>query len=138
MSEFFDKIKAKNKTYKEEYEKLKNHIDSIDPNWEKGKDAKHIRMRFDQTARIIALNKSMQKKKTIKKSDYKADWPFTSDEITIIKTGKLWITCIIDGKEYALNGFAQESQPWLKFPHDAKKAIKGKDVGPFIKIGLGL
>jgi len=137
MGKFSD-IKNKTLERNKQEKKIKEWFDKTYPNWENTKDAKHIKMRIAQTVKAIMINKSIQKRKVIKKANYKGEWPFISNQITIIKTGKLWITCIIDGKEYALNGLTQVNQPWLKFPHDAGKAIIGKDVGPFIQIGLKL
>lgn len=134
----FKDLKKRNDEYKEQYKLLEDYMNSQHLGWEKTDDANHIKMRLNQATKAILENKSKQKKKVIKKSQYKGDWPFTSDEITIVKTGKLWITCIIDNKEYALNGLAQEAMPWLKFPHGAGKVPKGKSVGPFIQIGKKL
>jgi hypothetical protein len=115
---------------------LIEYMDSNYPGWKNTKDAGHIKKRLNQAARKMTSNSFIKKTKVLKKSDFK-DWPFTSDSIILVQTSKRMISCIIDFQEYALNGLA-ESGLNLKFPHDCEKAIKGKSVDEFIKIGLEL
>ena len=134
----FSELKEKQKAYNKKYAELKDYMDKNHAGWEKTKDATHIKMRLNQAAKVIIENQTKQKTKIVKKSEYKGEWPFSVDKVTIIQTSKLWISCMIKDKEYALNGLAKEAMPWLKFVHDAKKAIKGIDIGPFIRIGQAL
>lgn len=136
----FKDLKKRNEGYKIQYELLKKYMDSTYPGWKKDKkNAERIKKAAHE---LVSNYLNNVKKKKIKKSDYKGDWPFTTDEVIICKYGKLaknsFITCFIGKKEYALTGKAQQVWTWLKFPHDAKKAIIGKDVGPFIQIGKEL
>jgi len=74
------------------------------------------------------------------------NWPFASDTVIIQKRGEIalngdiskesnYVTILIDGKVYGLNGAAQDKYG-LKSTHDAKKALRGMDVSDYITIGL--
>jgi hypothetical protein len=124
----------------EEYENnVANLLDQFDidyPDWRESKDADYIKKRIQQAARKMSQNRLKRKSKLVKKSDFK-EWPFTSDSAVIMQTSKLWVSVIIKGCEYALNGLAASGLN-IKLVHDAGKAIKGKSVGGFIKMGLAL
>lgn len=75
--------------------------------------------------------------KKIEKKHFIGDWPFTSDFVFIGLKSNLWCIVIIDDFDYALNGITHDKFK-LDFPHDAKKAIIGKTIYPFLKITQGL
>jgi len=134
------KLRQKNKQFTDTLEVLTNYFDNQYPGWQKSEDSDSIKRRLNRTAKIMTKTIHRKKTKLFKKKDFQ-DWPFTSDSIILIQTSKKMISCIIDFQEYALNGLAQTglvAGKVFKFPHEAGKAIKGKFVSEFIKIGLKL
>lgn len=80
---------------------------------------------------------SKVKYKTITKDDYKGDWPFYVDKVTVQCERKTWCTIIIENKWYSLNGLAKGRYK-LENPHDAGMAVIGKSIGDFISIARSL
>jgi hypothetical protein len=70
------------------------------------------------------------KSKKIKKSEYKREWPFYTEEVIIECRQKHWCIVTIDGFDYALNGSAQGRYK-LENPHEAGMAILGKSYSDF-------
>ena len=71
------------------------------------------------------------KNKKVVKSEYKGDWPFYVDEVTIECRYEIWCVVIINGCDYALNGAAMGRYK-IDSAHDGGMAILGRSVGPFI------
>ena len=115
---------------------LTKQFDTDYPGWEKTDDADYIKKKLNKTAKIQTQNRLKRKLKHLKKSDFK-DWPFKSDSIILVQTSKLWISCIVEGHEYALNGLAQTGLG-IPFAHDKGIAKKGESIGEFIQMGLKL
>jgi hypothetical protein len=132
------RLRQKNAEFKKYLETAYEYFNEKYPGWENGKkdDVNHIKKRLHQTAKLWQKNIKKKKTKVLHKRDFK-EWPFTDDTIIIVQTSKKMISCIINFKEYALNGLAATDLK-LKFSHDCKKAIIGKSVSEFIKIGLEL
>jgi len=108
--------------------------------WREGKDADYIKEKINTTAKNICNNRLVKKTKLLCKKDFKK-WPFRVDQIILVQTSKLWISCMVKNKngihEYALNGLAAQAMK-LKFPHDVGLAKIGESVDQFIKLGLSL
>lgn len=130
------KRKENNSEYEKNLENLTKFMDEKYPGWENQSNAKQIKKRLEQTAKKMCKNKLLKKTKVLYKKDF-PDWPFYVDKIILIQTSKLWISCIIENREYALNGLAASALK-LEFPHDCGKAIPGKSMTEFIKIGSKL
>ena len=127
----------RHKQYNDTLQALIDHFDATYPNWRENKiDYKYILDGLKATAKKMCENKLKRKLRHIKRSDFK-DWPFKSDSIILVQTSKLWVSCIVKCHEYALNGLAQTGLN-IPFAHDKGIAIKGKSVGEFIQMGLGL
>lgn len=73
----------------------------------------------------------------VKRNDFKGEWPFSSDEVTIECIDTHWCTIIIDKKVYGLNGLAK-SRFKLDDPYESGMAFIGKSVAPFIDMALEL
>jgi len=73
----------------------------------------------------------------IYKIDYKGDWPFYVDVITVECRYDIWCVVTIGKYDYALNG-AAKGRYKLENPHDAGMAILGKSISDFISICLKL
>lgn len=71
--------------------------------------------------------------RTLSKNEFPGKWPFKSDVITLRCKNGLQCIVSIEGKDYALNGSAATWQN-LKTPHEAKKAVIGASLEPFIKL----
>jgi len=149
------------KKYEEAFKTLSGFMDKNYKNWKADKDCLNL---IKKAARRQAKGKSSGlenivvqathylntqdkieiseqkdiKQICIKKEKYEKEWPFTSDKVYIKQTEKIFVTCLIDGKEYALNGTAHDKYKGIKFPHECGKAVIGKTVGDFINIGLRL
>lgn len=94
----------------------------------------HKRTILDDLERRVNPN---YKSKVIKKEDFKEDWPFYSNEVTVECRHKHWCIITIDGFDYSLNGSAKGRYK-LENPHDAGMAIIGKSLSEFIKIAREL
>lgn len=75
--------------------------------------------------------------KKITKLDYKDEWPFYAEEITLECRYKHWCIVSIDGFDYALNGSAKGKYK-LEDPHEAGMAILGKSTSNFLRLALEL
>ncbi len=71
--------------------------------------------------------------RSISQYEFIGDWPFKEDYVTIRCKNGLQCIVSISGRDYALNGSAATWQN-LKTPHEAKKAVIGKSLEPFIKL----
>jgi len=115
-------------------------FDNNYPGWQKGKDSDYIKEKINITAKNICNNQLRKKTKLIHKKDFK-NWPFKVDQIILVQTSKLWISCIVKNKngihEYSLNGLAKTGLK-LKSVHQAGIAKMGESIGEFIQIGLKL
>ena len=71
--------------------------------------------------------------RTVSRFEFIGDWPFKEDVVKIRCKNGLQCIVSIKGNDYALNGSAAV---WcnLKTPHEAKKAVIGKSLEPFIKL----
>lgn len=137
MKKFKRKIlQRKHKQFTNILQTLNDYMNTNYPGWQNTKDADYIKKRLNKTAKIMSKNRLSKKTKLLKKQDFKK-WPFKVNSIIIVQTSKLMISCIIDFREYALNGLAHTGLN-LKFPHDCGLAIVGKSVSEFIRIGREL
>lgn len=127
---------TRHKRFQSELTALYDGMDKKYPGWRDGPKSDNIKKRLHDTARITTNNFFKTKEKIVMKKDFK-DWPFICDSIIIKQTSKKWISCFINGTEYALNGSAA-TELNLKFAHDAGVAIKGKSISEFVEIGLAL
>ena len=71
--------------------------------------------------------------RAVSRYEFIGDWPFREEAVTVRCKNGLMCIVTIAGKDYALNGSAQG---WynLKTPHEAKKAVIGKSMEPFIRM----
>lgn len=133
-----NRLLKRNQEFNKHLKTAYDYFNNLYPGWENGKknDVDHIKKRLRQVAKKWQNNPKKKKTKVLYKKDFQ-EWPFISESIILIQTSKIWISCIIDFQEYALNGLAANALK-LKFPHDCGKAIKGKSVSKFIEIGRNL
>lgn len=95
---------------------------------------------FDQkqiSAVSQIISNSNKKSKVIRKVDYKGDWPFCAEEVTVVCIEKEWCIVIINGRYFALNGLAA-SRYKIENPHDAGMAKYGVSIGEFIDIAKSI
>ena len=77
------------------------------------------------------------KSKSIRKIDFKEDWPFYSEKVVLELRYKYWPIVSIDGYDYALNGSASNKFK-LELVHDSGMTIYGKTCHKFIEMTLSL
>ena len=134
------KKNLKRQRFNKQIEIFTDFFDNHYPGWQKGKDADYIKKKINTTAKNICNNRLRKKTKLLYKKDFK-NWPFRVDQIILVQTSKLWISCMVKNKngihEYALNGLAITGLK-LKTVHEAGIARKGESIGEFIQIGLKL
>lgn len=94
----------------------------------------HKRTAIDNVNRKI--NPDIKFKKILR-NDFVGEWPFYAEKIIIECRQKYWCTIEIDGIDYALNGSASDRYK-LDSVIDAGMSIRGKSIGPFISMALGL
>jgi len=75
--------------------------------------------------------------KPITKIEFKGEWPFYAEKVTIECRYRNWCVVTIDGYDYALNGSAKGRYK-LENVHEAGMAILGKSVGDLITMALAL
>lgn len=94
----------------------------------------HKRTLLDDAMRRFS---SSYRSRTIQRAEYKGDWPFHENEVTVECRDARWCFVTIDGYDYALNG-KTKGHFKLNDPHEAGAAIIGKSLGDFTKMALDL
>lgn len=73
-------------------------------------------------------------RKNFRKGELSEDWPFTVDEVQIIRNGQA-VFVKIDDHYYSLNGMAYEHTK-IPFPHEAglQASINRDGIPPFVSV----
>jgi len=134
----------KHKDFQEKLEWLTEYFNQQYPGWQRTKNADHIKMRINRTAKKWTTGIYNRKIKAVYKKDFPKDqWPFKKvDQVIIVQTKKKnaivkMVTVMIGLEEYALSGLAADFFN-ITLLSAANWQVPGISTGPFWKIGVEL